>query len=85
VTDELDEPNGLAFSPAEDFLYVDNWSPHRKVILRFPVRRDSTVGKSEVFACITSRGEEPTGGPYIYVRPIGSIGSMSSSPGRCLK
>jgi hypothetical protein len=40
---------------------------------------------SEVFACITSRGEEPTGGPYIYVRPIGCIGSVSSSLGRCLK
>jgi gluconolactonase len=49
VTDELDGPNGLAFSPKEDFFYVDNWSPHRKVILRFPVRPDGTVGKSQVF------------------------------------
>lgn len=54
VTDELDGPNGLAFSPAEDFLYVDNWSPHRKVILRFPVRRDGSVGKSEVFVDMTA-------------------------------
>jgi gluconolactonase len=54
VTDELDGPNGLAFSPAEDFLYVDNWSPHRKVILRFPVRRDGTVGRSEVFVDMTA-------------------------------
>jgi gluconolactonase len=54
VTDELDGPNGLAFSPAEDFLYVDNWSPHRKVILRFPVKRDGTVGKSEVFVDMTA-------------------------------
>ncbi|HME39223.1 MAG TPA: SMP-30/gluconolactonase/LRE family protein [Steroidobacteraceae bacterium] len=54
VTDELDGPNGLAFSPAEDFLYVDNWSAHRKVILRFPVRRDGTVGKSQVFVDMTA-------------------------------
>jgi gluconolactonase len=54
VTDELDGPNGLAFSPKEDFFYVDNWSAHRKVILRFPVRRDGTVGKSEVFVDMTA-------------------------------
>jgi gluconolactonase len=49
VSDELDGPNGLAFSPKEDYLYVDNWSPKRKVILRFPVKRDGSIGKSEVF------------------------------------
>jgi len=67
VTDELDGPNGLAFSPAEDFLYVDNWSPHRKVILRFPMRRDGTVGKSEVFVDMTAElpGEEALDGMKI--------------------
>jgi gluconolactonase len=67
VTDELDGPNGLAFSPAEDFLYVDNWSPHRKVILRFPVRRDGTVGKSEVFVDMTAElpGEDALDGMKI--------------------
>ncbi len=54
VTDELDGPNGLAFSPAEDFLYVDNWSAHRKVILRFPVARDGSVGKSQIFVDMTA-------------------------------
>jgi gluconolactonase len=49
VSDELDGPNGLAFSPDERYLYVDNWSPKRKVILRFPVKRDGSIGKSEVF------------------------------------
>ena len=67
VTDELDGPNGLAFSPAEDFLYVDNWSPRRKVILRFPVRRDGTVGKSEVFVDMTAElpGDEALDGMKI--------------------
>jgi gluconolactonase len=67
VTDELDGPNGLAFSPKEDFFYVDNWSPHRKVILRFPVRRDGTVGKSEVFVDMTAElpGDEALDGMKI--------------------
>jgi gluconolactonase len=49
VSDELDGPNGLAFSPAEDYLYVDNWSARRKVILRFPVHRDGSIGQSQPF------------------------------------
>jgi gluconolactonase len=67
VTEELDGPNGLAFSPAEDFLYVDNWSAHRKVILRFPVAHDGTVGKSQVFVDMTAElpGEDALDGMKI--------------------
>lgn len=54
LTDELDGPNGLAFSPAKDFLYVDNWSAHHKVILRFPVKQDGTLGQSELFVDMTA-------------------------------
>jgi gluconolactonase len=70
VTDELDGPNGLAFSPKEDFLYVDNWSPHRKVILRFPVRRDGSVGKSEVFVDMTAElpGDDALDGMKIDIQ-----------------
>jgi len=70
VTDELDGPNGLAFSPKEDFFYVDNWSPHRKVILRFPVRRDGTVGKSEVFVDMTAElpGDDALDGMKIDIQ-----------------
>lgn len=50
---ELQGPNGLAFSPDEKFLYVDDWDEHRKVILRFPVHRDGSVGKSQVFVDMT--------------------------------
>jgi gluconolactonase len=35
VTGELEGPNGLAFSPDERFLYVGNWDPARKVVLRY--------------------------------------------------
>ena len=34
-TDELAGPNGLAFSPDERYLYVGNWDPERKVIMRY--------------------------------------------------
>ena len=35
VTDELEGPNGLAFSPDERYLYVGNWDPERKVVMRY--------------------------------------------------
>ena len=53
VTNELTGPNGLAFSPDERFLYVDNWDVNRKVIMRYPVRADGSVGKGEVFVDVT--------------------------------
>jgi len=37
VTDELEGPNGLAFSPDERFLYVGNWDPERKVVMRYEI------------------------------------------------
>jgi gluconolactonase len=35
VTDELEGPNGIAFSPDERYLYVGNWDPDRKVVMRY--------------------------------------------------
>jgi gluconolactonase len=37
VTDELEGPNGIAFSPDERYLYVGNWDPQRKVVMRYEV------------------------------------------------
>jgi gluconolactonase len=61
---ELKGPNGVAFSPDEKYLYVANWDPAHKVVLRFPVRRDGTLGKSEPFADLTTEvpGEEALDG-----------------------
>jgi gluconolactonase len=69
LTTELNGPNGLAFTPDERYLYVDNWDPHRKVILRFPVRADGTLGPSSVFADMTSElpGEEALDGMKVDV------------------
>jgi gluconolactonase len=53
LTRELTGPNGLAFSPDERFLYVDNWDEQHKVIMRYPVRADGTLGAGEVFLDVT--------------------------------
>ena len=37
MTDELAGPNGIAFSPDERFLYVGNWDPDHKVVMRYEV------------------------------------------------
>lgn len=51
---ELTGPNGLAFSPDETFLYVSNWDVARKVIMRYPVRTDGTLGAGTVFLDVTT-------------------------------
>jgi gluconolactonase len=54
VTDELAGPNGLAFSPDERFLYVGNWDPESKVIMRYEVDADGAVRDAIVFADLTA-------------------------------
>jgi gluconolactonase len=49
LTKELTGPNGLAFSPDEKFLYVDDWDEAKKVVMRYPVRPDGTIGDGMVF------------------------------------
>ena len=39
MTDELEGPNGLAFSPDERYLYVGNWDLEHKVVMRYEVAR----------------------------------------------
>jgi gluconolactonase len=64
LSTELKGPNGIAFTPDEKFLYVDNWDPERKVILRFPVKANGSLGASTVFADLTAEvpGEEALDG-----------------------
>ena len=47
VTD-LPRPNGLAFSPDEKYLYVDNSEPEM-LWMRYPVHTDGSLGTGEVF------------------------------------
>ena len=52
VTDELEGPNGLAFSPDERYLYVGNWDPERKVVMRYELGADGP-GRSLARSCST--------------------------------
>jgi gluconolactonase len=53
VIKDMTRPNGIAFSPDERFLYVDNSEP-RKVYLRFPVKPDGSLGARTVFCDMSS-------------------------------
>ncbi|MBV9879610.1 MAG: SMP-30/gluconolactonase/LRE family protein [Gemmatirosa sp.] len=53
LTKDLTGPNGLAFSPDERFLYVDDWDAARKVIMRYPVQADGSLGTGTVFLDVT--------------------------------
>jgi gluconolactonase len=70
LTREFKGPNGIAFSPDEKFLYVSNWDQSAKVVKRFPVHPDGSLGKSEPFIDLTQRipGEEALDGIKIDVQ-----------------
>lgn len=58
VSTDFTGPNGLAFSPDEKYLYVGNWDDHKKVVFRYPVNRNGTLGKGSLFYDMTSAGGE---------------------------
>jgi gluconolactonase len=64
VTDELEGPNGLAFSPDERYLYVGNWDPDRKVVMRYEIGPDGTpTGEGDVLHDLTDApGEDAIDG-----------------------
>lgn len=68
VASDLAGPNGLAFSPDERFLYVSNWDPSSKIVMRYPVRIDGTLGRGRVFFDMTGApGEEALDGLKVDV------------------
>jgi len=75
---DLVGPNGVAFSPDEKFLYVTNWDTAKKVVMRYPVEPDGSLGAGEVFFDMTSApGEEALDG--IKVDQAGNL--YVSGPG----
>lgn len=75
---ELAGPNGIALSPDGKSLYVSNWDPKRKVILRHPVREDGSLGSGELFFDMTKEpGEDALDG--LKVDRDGNL--YSSGPG----
>jgi len=63
LTKELKGPNGLAFSPDERYLYVDNWDEKRKIIMRYEVNSDGALANGKLFFDMTSApGEDALDG-----------------------
>ena len=54
VSTDLDAPNGIALSPDERTLYVNNWNEKRKVILRYDVNSNCTLTNGRVFCDMTN-------------------------------
>jgi gluconolactonase len=56
-------PNGIAFSPDEQYLYVTNWDERRKVVMRYDVTADGGLRNGRVFFDMTrALGEEALDG-----------------------
>jgi gluconolactonase len=83
---DLPRPNGIAFSPDEQFLYVSNTEP-QKTWMRYRVKSDGTLAEGELFFNATSdpRRGSPDG---IKVDRVGNLygagpgGVWIFSPGR---
>jgi len=54
VSADLDAPNGIALSPDEKTLYVNNWNEKKKVILRYDVNPDCTLSNGKLFFDMTN-------------------------------
>jgi gluconolactonase len=63
ITDELEGPNGIAFSPDERYLYVGNWDPERKVVVRYELGADlAVIDASVLFDMTCAEGEDAIDG-----------------------
>lgn len=66
---DMTGPNGIAFSPDETYLYVGNWDEKKKVVMRYAVKSDGTLGAGEVFFDMTSaKGEDAIDGIKVDVK-----------------
>jgi len=54
VSKDFTGPNGLAFSPDEKFLYVGNWDDKKKVVFRYAVKDNGSLGEGKLFFDMTS-------------------------------
>jgi gluconolactonase len=90
VSTDLKGPNGLAFSPDEKYLYVDNWDitniKTTKVIMRYEVQPDGTLKNGKAFFNMNKApGEEALDGLKVdekgnlFVSGPGGVWIISSS------
>ncbi|MGH7795318.1 MAG: SMP-30/gluconolactonase/LRE family protein [Candidatus Binatia bacterium] len=63
VSTDLKGPNGIAFSPDEKYLYVGNWDPEKKIVMRYEVGADGSLSNGKVFFDMTQApGEDAIDG-----------------------
>lgn len=63
VSKDLKGPNGIAFSPDEKYLYVGNWDPEKKVVMRYEVGVDASLSNGKIFFDMTQApGEDAIDG-----------------------
>jgi gluconolactonase len=68
IDDSLEGPNGIAFSPDERTLYVGNWDPEAKVVVRYELSADGDVlDRSILFDMTGARGEDAIDGLKVDV------------------
>ena len=79
LTKELSGPNGIAFSPDEKYLYVDNWDLKRKVLMRYEVQPDGTHREREGRSTTSPATREPVALDGIKVDQQGNV--YVSAPG----
>jgi gluconolactonase len=79
VVRDLKGPNGIAFSPDEKFLYVGNWDPEKKVVMRYPVDEDGSLGQGQVFIDVGSEPQNEAAIDGIKVDVMGNL--YVSGPG----
>jgi gluconolactonase len=57
VVRDLRGPNGVALSPDERVLYVANWDPERRVVMRYDVGPGCTLGSGRVLFDVDAQAE----------------------------
>ena len=63
LSSDFTGPNGIAFSPDEKYLYVDDWDDKKKIVMRYEVNQDATLRNGKLFFDMTSTpGEDALDG-----------------------
>jgi gluconolactonase len=58
IVKDLNLPNGIAISPDEKTLYVDNSDPKKRIWMRYDLAADGSVSNGKVFADVTAEKED---------------------------
>jgi len=86
ISADLKGPNGIAFSPDEKYLYVGNWDPKKKVVMRYEIDAHGSPSSGEAFFDMTQApGEDAIDGIKVdqngnlYVCGPGGIWVLSAT------